>query len=698
MMKKVILIFLLAAMLPSLPASAQKVTGRLVAENTTVQPGTPFWVGVQLKMKPHWHIYWRNPGDSGLATTIDWELPEGFSAGPIQWPRPISFEFEGLINYGYEDQVTLLVQIAPPAELQAPGEVDLKANAAWLACESICIPEDATLSLRLPVARKAPVPDPERQPDFSAARQLLPAPGEDWENSFTDEGTTLVVKIQPPEDTGEISSSGFFPHSMELIQYDATQHWEAVGDHYNLILAKSAYAVELPERIEGVLVYETEGKTYSVQLRAGMNQSAPPASAVAAAESGTGKILLQIAFAFVGGLILNLMPCVFPVISIKILGFVKQAEDDPAQVRRHGWLFTAGVLVSFWILAGVLIALRAGGAQIGWGFQLQSPGFIILLASVFFLFGLNLLGVFEIGTSLTGTGAELTSRHDAAGTFFSGFLATVVATPCTAPLMGSALFFALTQPPWVALTIFSALGLGMATPYLILSHNTRLLNYIPRPGPWMETMKQAMGFLLIATVVWLAGVLGRLAGTSGLMALLFGALLMAIGGWVLGRWGALHRTTRTRRIAQLLALLFIAAGIGHALYHAKPLDEASPAAAAKSGHIQWETFSPEKLAELRSQGQRVFLDFTADWCLTCKVNEKVAFTPAVARKLKELNVVPLKADWTRRDPVIAEALAGYGRTGVPLYVLYNADPKAEPILLPSLINAGTVLAALEELD
>lgn len=408
------------------------------------------------------------------------------------------------------------------------------------------------------------------------------------------------------------------------------------------------------------------------------------------------SILMALLFAFAGGIILNLMPCVLPVLSLKIMGIVQQAGEDPREKLKHGVLFTVGVLVSFWVLAGLLLLLRAGGEQLGWGFQLQSSGFVIILVVLLFLFGLSLFGVFEIGVSLTAVDQGSKNRSAYSGSFMSGVLATVVATPCTAPFMGSALGFAISQPAFVSLLIFTFLGLGMSAPYLVLTLSPKLLKFIPKPGLWMETMKQFMGFLLIATVLWLLWVLSLQTGAEGVIFVLGSLLIVSIGGWIYGRWGNLSKGKRTRVFAQIVAVFLVISGIMFSIQNVESKNDKTNSTHIQ-GTIEWKKFNPNIVKQLRNENKPLLIDFTAAWCLSCQVNERVAFgSEDVQRMLKDKNVVTLKADWTNNDPTITRALAKFGRNSVPLYVLYAPGKEAE--LLPEIITPEIVLEALEKIN
>jgi thiol:disulfide interchange protein DsbD len=400
--------------------------------------------------------------------------------------------------------------------------------------------------------------------------------------------------------------------------------------------------------------------------------------------------------AFVGGLLLNLMPCVFPVLSVKILGFAKQGGDDEHTIRRHGLTFGAGVLVSFWVLAGILLALRAAGSEIGWGFQLQSPLFVALMTMLFFGIGLNLLGVFEVGSQLMNWGGRLerSASDTYSGSFMSGVLATVVATPCTAPFMGAALGVALTLSTAGSLLVFTALGAGMAAPYVALSMTPSLLQRLPKPGAWMETLKQVLAFPMFAAAVWLLWVFGQQTGPSGMALLLLGLLLLGLTGWTLGRWSALQVSTRTRVITRTVAVLSLIGALVVTVLGAQSAPVANAARATTTQDAEWQSFSPETVEQLRAEGRPVFIDFTAAWCLTCQVNKRTALSSeAVQQAAREKNVALVRADWTNRDPAITRALESHGRSGVPVYVLYKGDG-SEPELLPEILTEQIVLDAL----
>lgn len=667
----------------------------------SVQPSHPFWVALRLRTDEKWHVYWRNPGDSGLPPKLTWHLPPGFVAGEIQWPYPERIDTGSLTSYGYRSEVLLPVKITPPADLKAGSTLDLKAHAEWLVCREACVPGDTDLSLSLPVSASEPVPNEVVETRFADFESRLPLPQSDWmvSSSITDKDVVLTIK-NARTSANKLDSVQFFPYEKNLISHSAVQTLEPDGDGYRLMIPRSPYLVDLPDSVSGILL-STSGwgaANYRNALEFRSAVTPAPHTDTAAASTGLAGILKTLLFAFLGGLILNLMPCVLPVLSLKVLGFVNQAGEGRGKVFGHGLIFSAGVLISFWLLAGVLLALKAGGQQLGWGFQLQSPEFVLALAAFMFLFGLNLLGVFEIGTSLTGLGGKAMVRGGWAGSFLNGVVATVVATPCTAPFMGSALGFSLSQPDWVAMLIFTALGLGMATPYLVLSASPALLRLVPKPGAWMESLKHIMGFLLMAAVIWLAWVLGMQAGPNAVAMLLITLLLLGVGAWIYGRWG--HFGASRRGLASLLAatMLVIALAMGLTGVGAT----AAPVQAyqnAQKGSIAWQPYSRDRVEQLRDQGKPVFIDFTAAWCLSCQVNEQVAFSSdVVRRKFRELGISAFKADWTSGDESITQALAEFGRNSVPLYVVYTPDVSADPIILPEIITPNIVLEALSKLE
>ncbi|MCA9538138.1 MAG: thioredoxin family protein [Myxococcales bacterium] len=643
------------------PAGAQSVEAphlrvSLVAEASALAPGAPVAVGVHFALDDGWHVYWRNPGESGEPPKVRWQLPDGWQAGDIDWPVPHVVATGPILNYGYEGSVLLPVTLRPAA---GAAPLTAEAKVRWLVCQEECIPGKATLTLALPTAAGT-VPDPTWAPRFAAHRAARPA---SLPAFIEDAGSALTLTV-PGQTTA--APARFLPATEGLITPSAPQTALVADGALRLTLRRADTAPPRIEQLDGLL--QIGEHTFAIAARA------PPPTGPPEETS----LPLALLFALLGGLLLNLMPCVFPVLSLKVLAFVRHAGGDPRAVRREGWLFAAGVLVAFLALAGLLLGLRAGGEQLGWGFQLQSPGFVAALVVLLWLLALSLAGVFEVGLTLTGLGGT-----GNASAFATGALATVVATPCTAPFMGPALGYALTQPPIAALAIFTALGVGMALPYVVLAHAPRLLKRLPRPGPWMATFKQAMAFPLFATVLWLLDVFLQQTDVAAAGALLAGLLGLAFAGWI---WGRLQMSGRAG--LAWLALVLVAAVPGAALVRAAVAFDDAPADAL------WTPWTPEHEAELRAAGRPVFVNYTAAWCISCKVNERVAFADERVRAaFAAENIAALKADWTDRDPTIAAELARYGRQGVPLY-LYHAPGSTAPAVLPAILTPDIVLAAI----
>ena len=676
------------------------VNAELLLEKPSVAPGESFDVGLRLRMKDGWHTYWKHPGDSGEPTSITWNLPPGFTAGDIRWPYPQKISLAPLTTYGYEGEVMLLVPFTAAGDAKPGTTVRATADVSWMVCEKICIPEEAKLTLDVPIGAGPVAPSEPAASAFASTRAKLPIRADAWNITASEQDGQFVLRMEPPQGVALNRDVQFFAASGPLIEYSAPQTTSVDGRVVTMRLVRSSYLTGAPERINGILLAANAGRggrpaafEFDVPLSAS-TATASPVAAPTATTAVPPTLLVALALAFAGGVILNLMPCVFPVVSLKILGFVQSAGDDPRRVRAHGLTFAAGVLVAFWALAGLLLALRAAGEEIGWGFQLQSPGFVAAMAFLLFGLGLSLAGLIEIGTPLTRLGgAGSSSGHRAS--FMNGALATVVATPCTAPFMGAALGFAMTQSAVTSMLIFTALGAGMAAPYVALSAWPALLRFLPRPGVWMVRFRQLMAFPLFATVAWLAWVFGHQTGIDGVLRLLLGLTLLALGLWVWGQWVTLSAAERTKWIARTAAAGLIVAGLVLAATSA-PAATAAPSPASGAG-IAWEAYSEERVAGHRAAGRPVFIDFTAAWCLTCKVNERIAFSSNEVQQLvKERNIAMLKADWTSKDPAITRALAAFGRNGVPLYVLYEADPAAQPRLLPEILSPGILLNAFSE--
>jgi len=679
------------------PVRTERVEAELHAERVAASPGKPATVGLRLRMDEHWHTYWKNPGDSGLPTKIRWTLPEGWRAGPIQWPHPEAQRVGPLMNYGYSDEVMLLTELTPPAGAK-PGPVAIRGNADWLVCKDICIPEKATLTLAFAVADGEPGADAANASRFSKARARLPASPAGWTSESILAGGKLTLRVLPPAGSVAPAKVSYFPHRENFVDHPAPQALVRDGNGFRLDVKLVEPVPAGVTDASGVFVAESSWPGFpgrkAVELAIPVAAALPAIAAPIGAPAGEagGNLALALVFALAGGLLLNLMPCVFPVLGIKVMGFVRHAHGDARALWLQGVVFSAGVLASFLVLAGLLLALRAGGTELGWGFQLQSPAFVTALAALFFLMALNLFGVFEWGGFAQSMTSNVSAQGRYADAFLAGVLATVVATPCTAPFMGAAVGFTLAQPAAVSLVVFAMLGAGMALPVLALSFFPQALKRLPKPGPWMETFKQVMAFPLFATVIWLAWVLGAQAGNDAVLSLLAGLLVLAIGAWIYGRWARSESPARF-----VFAAIFAAAGLWLALPGANTAPGEARAAVAAPGEIAWQTWSPERLAELRAAGTPVFVDFTAAWCVTCQVNKRVALNRGeVVKALADRGVVALKADWTNHDPRITAALAELGRNALPVYALYSPG-QPQPTLLPEVLTASLVVDEISKL-
>jgi len=672
-----------------------RVQAEIVSEVTSIQPGSSFRAAITLKMDRGWHIYWSNPGDTGLQTSIEWRLPEGFTVKSLEWPYPERIAEEHLVVYGWHGTKTFLAEIYADESVQSGKSVIISADVSWLVCADVCMPGDETVQIELPVKNSPAQSNTGLLEFFAAAAVELPIKNSGWKFSAAVKNNELKIHAAVPEwFKGDLKDIYFFPDQTGFIRYNGSQTLQMSGTSYVLTIPLEETDLTLSDTLTGVLFSESGWRGPGSEKAA---EISVVISNDIADNSGLGSIWFAILFSFLGGIILNLMPCVLPVLSIKIMGFIKQAHDEHIAPWKHGVSFTFGVLASFLALAGLLLVLKAGGEQLGWGFQLQSPSFLIVLSVFMFLFGLSLLGVFEIGTSMTTVGGGAQKLQGLTSSFVSGILATIVATPCTAPFMGSALGYALSQPVWAALVVFFFLGLGMAFPFLIISSIPALLKYVPKPGRWMQSLEQFMGFLLAATVVWLLWVLGIQTGTNALIIVLLNLLIVSLAAWIYGRWGNLAMPKRTRSIAIILTAVLIFGSTGWVIANIDKYAVSAAQAEMTDGGIDWQEFSEEKLQGLLAENRAVFIDFTAAWCLSCQVNEQTAFTSdEVQQEFINLNITALKADWTKRDARIAQALAKYGRNSVPLYVLYDGR-NPEPQILPEIITPGIVLDALKVL-
>jgi len=683
----------LAAPADAGPVRTENAQAELVADMAAVSPGEAFHVALKLIPRERWHTYWRNPGDSGLATSLEWTLPAGFTASHIDWPAPKALPFGPLTNYGYDAEHWLLVTVTPP--VGAPlGDVTLKARADWLVCEEICIPEGADLELTLPVAKES-VRDPMHTAGFRKAREALPVafPGT---AQFRVDGKTLALRFT---DAGA-GALRFFPFAETLINNSGKQAESADGKARVLVIPTGSGKPDVT--IDGVL--RVGDKAYSVSAGPGtfsipgMAQGdAPGTAAGPGGGSTTGltqmTIWQAVLFAFLGGVLLNLMPCVFPVLSLKALAVVKASGLSLREKRIEGLLYTAGVMVSFLALAGALLAFRAGGIAVGWGFQLQTPEVVAVLAVILFAVGLSLSGYFELAGSFTGLGQGLVDRGGAVGAFATGVLATIVATPCTAPFMASALGAALLLPPLGSLLIFAALGFGLAFPMLLISEVPAIGRLLPRPGPWMDRFRQFLAFPVYATVIWLVTVLGQQAGITAVAALLGILMLVVFAIWLWRIARGAHGFGKA--FSHGLAAAALATCVWLVWYAG---EQDAPSNTADGGVLAAEPYDEARLEAYRAAGEPVFVNLTAAWCITCLANERVALTTdAVAAEFRGKRIRYMKGDWTRRDPKITEILTNYGRSGVPLY-LYFAPGRAQAVVLPQLLTPDIVLDAIGQAE
>ncbi|MBZ0183971.1 MAG: thioredoxin family protein [Melioribacteraceae bacterium] len=693
-MKK-LLIILLTTLTLFAQNDEKLVEANLVSEINSIQPGSTFWLGINLKMENEWHTYWKNAGDAGMATYINWNLPEGFTAGEIVWPYPMKIYMSGLANFGYEGETTLLVKLTAPQNY-ADETVTIKAHVEWLVCKIECLPGNANLEIALPVKNTLPEVNEAALEKFADARFNIPLNESSWKIESVKSENEVIIKVTPAEYDYELTDLYFFPSKNGIYQNAPDQKFELRNGSYYLTVLLENFRAEEPESLDGVLVTSQGWRGENSEKALNVNVEFQDQFEVN--EESNITVLAAIFFAFIGGLILNLMPCVLPVLSIKILGFVNHKNQSRSASFVSGLWFTLGVLISFWILTTLLLILREGGEALGWGFQLQSPIFIFLISVFLFLFALNLFGVFEFGTSLTTLENKIDTQNGKFSNFLSGVTAAIVATPCTAPFMGTALGFALTQSALVNVLIFSSLGFGMAFPYLLLSAFPKWMKIIPKPGEWMIKLKQFMGFLLAATVIWLIWVYGLQKGSDGVILLLISLLLSSIAAWVYGNWGMIYIKKTKRVTAQIISLLIIAFALYFGISNSADAKTVGANTAINSSYIDWQKYSQTKVDSLLNEGKPLFIDFTAAWCLSCQVNERVALNnQEVADKFEELGITAFKGDWTNKDDEITRALASFGRNSVPLYILYDKESKV-PIKLPEILTKSIVLDALNNLN
>ena len=693
------------------PAHSQTYEGRqlvkaeLIADTNAIVPGKPFTAGLLLHMVPGWHTYWKFPGDAGIPTETKWKLPADWKIGPIQWPIPLKLNEPGDIQiYGYHDEVLLMQQITPPPSI-AEKNLSLKADASWLVCEKICIPGNATLQMDLPVVAAAVTSGRRDLPPVTAAatnqelfaryQRALPQPWPDakvasysWQRSKAD----LLLTLNSPA-LSNYPSVEFFPLPKGNI---------VVGHPKTESTADGKIQIRIPLESQEAKITSLNGVVVFGRTENGSDRNAWTLNTTVATETARSastsevpqNVLKLLLFGFLGGFILNLMPCVLPVISLKIFGFVRHAGDSRRRIFRSGLAFIAGIFAWFIGLALVLVALKTAGHELTWAVQFTNPYFVLAMSAVVLVFALNLFGVFEISLPQSATASimEVTAREGDAGSFFQGVFATVLATPCTAPYLGTALGFAFTQSSALILIMFVAIAAGMSAPYLLLSAQPAWLRFLPKPGPWMERVKQLMGFLLLATLVFLLSVLGAERGVSAVIWTSAFLLVLSLVCWMKGQFLLPGTSFPTRAVVLLLMLLLV---IGGGFYFiGQKFRAAQLSATDTQSHGDWQPFTPERLQSELAQGHNVFVDFTAAWCITCKFNEATVLESAPVREaFKRNSIVKLKADWTNADPAITKILKQFGRPGVPFYVLYPAGES--PITFPELLTKSIVLDKLE---
>lgn len=662
----------------------------MLSEHEHATKGSPFWVLFRFSLEPDWHIYWKNPGDAGFAPQISWHLPEGFQVEEVLWPHPEKYDFNGIISFGYAHEALLLAKILPAKT--AAGRHSIGADVHWVACDdSTCLPGQVSVQQDIffddsPAATESP-----HRALFLKAQNQIPQKYEGIVPQVGQNGITFEIPSQ-----AEVLDVIFFPYEDSLVNHETKIAYSAHPSKQNIyeVAFEGPSDRDTTGLLGGVLVLKIAGSEEKSKIA--YELEAPISHpAVSNTDLYEGGLLLGLIFAFLGGLLLNLMPCVLPVVSFKVLSFVKMAGKSRAATFRYGLIFSAGVLVSFWILAGTLLLLQSYGHAVGWGFQLQEPLFVAILAALIFLFALSLFGVFELGIGVASKAGKIQSgsRHQGLlGAFMSGVMATAVATPCTGPFLGTAVGFAVTLPVFQAMLIFTSLAIGMAFPYAVLGAFPRLLRFLPKPGNWMIAFKEMMGFLMLATVLWLVWVFESQTGGQALFLLLCTFFLLGIAAWIYGKWGTPACRKRTRICAYISTLaIFFSAGYVLLFSTQQGFEDKAANIVAAS---DWEPFSRERFDALREQGTPVFIDFTAKWCLICQSNHLVLNSEAVKDRFDALGVVKMKADWTKRDAVITEELSKFGRNSVPLYLFYGEEKKPE--ILPQILSQEVVLQTLEK--
>jgi thiol:disulfide interchange protein DsbD len=704
--------------LAALTVRAAHTQVQLLLSANTAKPGDTIWAGVDMKMDPGWHTYWKNPGEAGMATKIQWQLPPGITAGEIQWPLPEKFPPAEVTTYGFSNEVMPLVPLKLAADLK-PGPLDLKVKVSWLECKEACIPGGANVEATVNIGNETKVSADAATIDLWKSK--TPQPGDNlqtrawWEKPANGNKRRLIIEWSAPD---KASQADFFPYANDNFNVQpATESLPTTFREIRLRKTVQKFSGDWPKEIGGVIVMDIGGQRQGFEVKVPVSNQVPtgeimgrtgvlPVSNFSDQKGETDKmpvLPLMLLYAFIGGLILNIMPCVLPVIALKILGFINHAQQEPHRVRALGLIYALGVLVSFLVLAGVVIGVKAAGHHAGWGMQFGSPVFVVVLTTLVTLVALNLFGVFEVrlGRRALSTAGQLASKQGAPGAFFNGVLATALATPCTAPILATALGYAFLQNnPAAIVLVFLFVGLGLAAPYVVLSWNPAWLKFLPRPGAWMEKFKIAMGFPMLLTAIWLFNLAADDYGTNVMWLGVF-LVLLAFAAWILGEF--VQRSRTGRGVALVIVLILVIGGYAFALenqLHWRSLVNLASTIVSQPASpdgISWQPWSPQAVAEARSQGHPVLVDFTAKWCLTCQVNKEIAIEiPSVRQKLKEINAVAFVGDYTHFPDNITTELNRYNRAGVPLVLVYPKAVDAQPIVLPQVLTPGIVLNALNQ--
>ncbi|MBX2834284.1 MAG: thioredoxin family protein [Micavibrio sp.] len=681
-------LFALTFTVPAL-AQDQLVHIRLIPERGQIAAGEEIWIGIEQEIAHEWHTYWKNPGDSGTAPRISWDLPDGFEVSDIHWPVPDKIPYEPLLNYGYSDNVILLQKLKAP-DVLPDGAINLSADVEVLVCKEECIPEFGTYTLSLNDANMANNGD-----YLSEATSKLPKLG-NLEGTFSEQDGQFIVSVQGMPSIDEGNEIEILPYEWGLVSNPETAQWQEQDGKVFLSQKRGERSLaEIEGRFNGVLAFEENGVRVGYQFSATHDPVLSYSDAMqpeAYTDARSFTLPLALVFALLGGMILNLMPCVFPVLSLKALHLVKAAEKPQNHVKASGLVYTLGVILSFLAIAGILLAIKAGGETVGWGFQLQNPFIVGALAYLTFLIGLNLSGFYEIKGGFTNFGGRLAGKDSLSGSFFTGVLATLVATPCSAPFMAGAIGYALVQSPTIALLVFAVLGLGLALPYLLLSFSPALQKAMPKPGAWMETFRQFLAFPMFAASVWLVSVCGAQAGINGVIGVLSGMVALGLAIWL---W---NNKPFKSNVLKFFVMLLFALCITAALY-VLPRDSVmndTPQMDEMS-----EVFNEEKLGALLEGEDAVFVEMTASWCIVCKVNEALAINvPSTRALFAEKNVHFLVGDWTNKDDNITKYIESHGRSGVPLYVYYKprvaGEDRPHPVVLPQVLTPAIIADVLEK--